>query len=396
MTDRYDALQERLMSLYEESSNTIEAQIMLWETIRKEQVLLYYGRKEGYKNFGLQPIPNLAVSEYRAKEAIQQVLLLKSLQKSAFGREEWTLTDTSAELTHTAPRNTFKKGPFTVNVYFDHNANNMFPYTQWNWLYVQDDNDMWYKTPGLVDINGLYFEDNSGEKNYFLLFATEAETYGTSGGWTVKYKNETISTSTPVTSSQQRSFSDSFEGSSKGSVSSSGDAVPLPKTTRRKETEEGRPHSTTPTTFTVRRRRRRIQQRERATTTVSLRSERRRAQESQLGVPAGEVGRGHHLVPRTGLKRLERLEAEAGDPPVILVKGSANSLKCWRNRSYKANVPCVKMSTVFRWAECTENNIGANNRMLIAFKNRAQRKVFLKTVRFPKGVSYCFGHLDSL
>ena len=384
------------MSLYEEGPITIEGQIRLWETIRREQVLLYYGRKEGLRNFGLQPIPALAVSEYKAKEAILQVLLLKSLQKSEYGREEWRLTDTSAELTHTPPRNTFKKGPFIVNVYFDHNPDNAFPYTQWEWLYVQNENDEWYKTRGLVDINGLYFEDNHGDKSYFTLFATDAQTYGTSGGWTVKYKNETISTSAPVSSSQQRSFSDSFEGSSKGFVSSSGDAVPLPKTARRKETEEGRPHSTTPTTFTVRRRRRRTQQRERGTTTVSLRSERRRTQESQLGVPAGEVGRGHHLVPRTGLKRLERLEAEAGDPPVILVKGSANSLKCWRNRSYKANVPCVKMSTVFRWAECTENNIGANNRMLIAFKNRAQREVFLKTVRFPKGVSYCFGHLDSL
>nr|AYA93748.1 MAG: E2 protein [Human papillomavirus] len=395
LTERYDALQETLMTLYEEGPKTIEGQIMLWETIRREQVLLYYGRKEGLRNFGLQPIPALAVSEYKAKEAILQVLLLKSLQKSAYGREEWTLTDTSAELTHTAPRNTFKKNPYIVYVYFDHKSDNAFPYTQWEWLYVQNENDEWYKTPGLVDINGLYFEDEHGDKSYFQLFATDAQTYGTSGGWTVKYKNETISTSAPVSSSQ-RSLSDSLEGSSKGFVSSSGDTVPASKTTRRKEQEEGGPSSSIiSTTSTIRRRRGRHQQ-GKPTTNRSLRSQRGGPQEAGLGIPASEVGRGHRLVPRTGPKGLARLKAEAGDPPVILVKGAANCLKCWRNRCYKANAPCLTMSTVFRWAGLADKSIGANNRMLIAFQNKTQRQIFLDTVTFPKGVTHCLGFLDSL
>ena len=383
------------MNLYEENPNTIEAQIEIWQTIRQEQVLFYYGRKEGYRSFGLQPLPNLAVSEYRAKEAIQQVLLLKSLQKSPFGREEWTLTDASAELIHTVPKNVFKKQPYIVNVWFDHNPDNSFPYTQWNWLYAQDDNDMWYKTPGLVDINGLYFEDSNGDKNYFLLFATEAETYGTSGGWTVKYKNETISTSAPVSSSQ-RSLSESLQGPVKGSVSSSGDAVPPSKTPRRKEAEEGRPSSTTTATTSAGRRRRRGEQQGERGTTVSLRSKRRREEETDSGLSPRQVGRRHTLVPRTGLGRLERLKAEAGDPPIIIVRGAANNLKCWRNRCYKANVPCMQMTTVFRWVGTDDPTIGAGNRMLIAFKNQAQRQLFLETVSFPKGSSYSLGQLNAL
>lgn len=381
------------MNLYEENPNTIEAQIEIWQTIRQEKVLLYYGRREGYRNFGLQPLPNLAVSEYQAKEAIQQVLLLKSLQKTIYGREAWTVTDTSAELIHTAPRNTFKKGAYIVNVWFDHNPDNSFPYTQWDWLYIQDDADNWYKTQGLVDINGLYFEDSNGDKSYFLLFADEAQKYGTSGGWTVRYKHETISTSAPISTSQ-RSLSESLEGPVKGSVSSSGDTVPPSKAARRQEQEEGRPSSTTPTTSDLRRRRRRRQQRER-TTTVSLRSERGGAQESDIGVPAGQVGRRHTLVPRTGLSGLERLKAEAGDPPIIIVKGLANGLKCWRNRCMKANVPCLQMSTVFRWAN-SNPSVGLNNRMLIAFRSISQRKLFLETVSFPKGATFALGQLNSL
>lgn len=378
------------MTLYEENSKSIDAQIALWETIRKEQVLSYYGRKEGLKNFGLQPLPMLAVSEYRAKEAIQQVLLLKSLKNSPFGREEWGLTDTSAELTHTAPRNAFKKDPYVVTVLFDHDPDNTFPYTNWNALYLQDDNDMWYKTPGKVDINGLYYEDKNGDKNYFQLFATEAETYGKGEGWTVKYKHETISTSAPVSSSQEPLF-DSLQGSAKGSVSSSGDAVSQPKTPRRQEGEEGRASSTTETPPAVRRRRR-GEQGEPSTT----RSKRRRKEKSDFELSAREVGRGHHLVPRSGLTRLERLEAEARDPPIIIVKGGANQLKCWRYRCKKGLVPCLTMSTVFKYSQISTSTVPRNHRMLVAFKSNNQRQLFLDTVSIPKGATYSLGNLAAL
>ena len=389
MTKRYDALQERIMTLYEEGSSSIDAQIELWDLIRKENVLCYYGRKEGYKNYGLQPLPNLAVCEYKAKEAIQQGILLKSLRDSPYGREDWTLNTTSAELTHTAPRNAFKKGPYTVDVYFDNNPDNSFPYTNWDALYVQDENDMWYKTPGKVDINGLYFEDNHGDKTYFTIFATDAQRYGTTGEWTVHYKNETLSTS--ITSSQA-TLSGSVQGSAKGSVSSTGDATSSTKNPRRREIEEREPSSTTPSSPDLRRGRRRGgeqrgEQRE-------PRAKRRRTEESISGVSAGQVGRRHTTVSRTGLTRLSRLEAEARDPPFILVKGCGNNLKCWRYRFKKSNTLFTNISTVFRWVE--NDFPGCNHRMIITFKHESQRSMFLKTVQLPKGSSYALGSVDSL
>lgn len=380
------------MTLYESAPNTIDAQIEIWELIRKENVYYYYGRKEGYKHFGLQPIPVLSVSEYKAKEAIQQVLLLKSLKQSQYGREEWTLTNTSAELTHTQPKNAFKKNPYIVDVYFDHKAENSFPYTNWDSLYIQDDNDEWYKTPGLVDINGLYFEDKYGVKNYFVIFATDAQTYGTTGEWTVYYKNQTISTSSASTS--QGSLSGSFEGSSRGVVSSSRDAIPAPETPRRQKGEEGRASSTTDTPPTLRRRRRRPsgQQRESSTT----RTKRRRLEAETSAVSPGQVGSRHTSVPRRNLSRLERLEAEAKDPPVILVTGAANQLKCWRWRCKKAKVPCKCISTVFSWAGNSSDNCAHNHKMLIAFVSREQRELFRASVKFPQGTSFSYGNLNAL
>lgn len=378
------------MTLYEEGSKNIDDQIELWDLIRKENILCYYGRKEGYKNFGLQPLPTLMVCEYKAKEAIQQGLLLKSLKKSPFGKEEWPLTDTSAEIVHTSPPNTFKKHGYTVDVHFDNNPENSFPYTSWDALYVQDENDDWYKTAGKVDINGIYYEDKQGDKNYFVVFAADAQRYGTTGQWTVYYKNETLSTSTPITSSPEP-LSGSVQGSAKVS-STSWDTAPSSKSPRRTETEEGRPSSTTSSTppkLRSGRRRGGTQQGE-------PRSKRRRAEESDIGVPPGQVGRRHTSLPRAGLSRLARLEEEARDPPVILVKGGANQLKCWRNRFKKSNSLCWYISTVFRWAGTNTFHEINQHRMLLAFKSNRQRDIFLATVSLPKGTSFALGSLDSL
>ena len=373
------------MTLYEEGAKTIDAQLDHWKIIRQQYVLFYYARKEGYKNLGLQVLPTLAVSEYKAKEAIQQTLLLESLKKSRFGNEEWTLSDTSAEITLTPPRNTFKKKPFIVDVWFDHNPENSFPYTNWDFIYFQDEQENWHRASGEVDINGLYFVDSHGDKNYFVIFAGDVERYSNSGQWTVKFKNQTISS----VDSSQRPLSDI---SPQGSVSSSGDSFAEPTTTtsRRNKGEEGLPHSTTPASPDLRRgqRRRREQQREQPT---RGRSKRRREEEQAFGVTPGQVGRRHHTVSRRHLTRIERLTEEARDPPIILVKGGGNNLKCWRYRITKSNRLFEQMSTVFRW---TGSDFG--HRMLISFRDTEQRTLFLKTTSLPKGCTFALGYLDSL
>lgn len=363
------------MELYEAGETTLEAQIEHWRIVRKQYVYMYYGRKENIRAFGLQPLPNLATSEYKAKEAIHQLLLLESLQKSPFRNEAWTLSDTSAELTLTAPRNTFKKDPFIVDVWFDDNSSNSFPYTNWNRIYYQDEKDMWHVAKGDADINGLFYIDHANERNYFTLFAPDVERFSTTGRWTVHFKNQTISS---ITSSPRPS-------SSQGSVTSSRDAIPTTKTvTRRDKGKEGSPSSTTPST-PIRRRRRRGEQGE----SPSGRRP-KRLREAYSGVPASEVGRGSHTVPRRGLTRTERLTAEAEDPPIIIVKGGANNLKCWRYR-HKNSSLCDKISTVFKW---TGSSLG--NRMLISFLSVHQRALFLKTIPLPKGCTYSLGSLQSL
>jgi len=380
LTRRFDALQDSLMELYEAGETNLEAQIKHWKIIRKQYVYMYYARKEGYKHLGLQPLPTLLTSEYKAKEAIQQLILLESLQKSSFRDEEWTLSDTSAELTLTAPRNTFKKMPFIVDVWFDHLQSNSFPYTNWDRIYYQDEGDNWHVAQGKADVNGLYFDDYTGQRNYFTLFAPDGERFSSTGEWTVNFKNETISS---VNSSQGPSSNISPQGF----VTSSGDAVPRSTTfpSRRDKGKEGVPSSTTPSTPELRRGRRRREQRE-----SPSRRRPKRVRQNSGGVSPSEVGRGTSTVPRSGLTRTQRLTEEARDPPILIVKGGANNLKCWRYR-HKNSSLFDQMSTVFKWV-----GHDSGNRMLISFRSIQQRSLFLKVVHFPKGCTYALGYLDSL
>lgn len=373
------------MELYEAGEKTLAAQIEHWTIIRKQYVTMYYARKEGYKNLGLQPLPTLAIAEYKAKEAIHQLLLLQSLQKSQFANEEWTLSETSAETTLTPPRNTFKKDAYIVDVWFDHNPANSFPYTNWNRIYYQDTSDMWHVAEGKADINGLYFDDYTQERQYFVVFAPDVERYSNTGEWTVKFKNETISS---VTSSQRPTSNISIQGLVTSTRDTTKDTVDCPKTpSRRDKGQEASPSTTTPSTPELRRRRRR--RREQGESPYRRGPKRVRAT-STTAVPAREVGRGSSSVPRRGLTRVERLAAEARDPPIIILKGGANHLKCWRNRNNNSNL-FLEMSTVFRWV-----GKDSGNRMLIAFSSENQRTQFLNTVNLPKGCSFAFGALESL
>ena len=387
LKERLDVLQDALMTLYETGPTDLKSQIKHYELLRKESALEYYARKEGYTTLGLQHLPTLQVSEHNAKTAIRMSLILQSLAKSPYAKETWTMPDTSADRYDSPPRNCFKKDSFEVEVWFDGDPKNAFPYINWRWIYYQDDHDMWHKVKGETDYNGLYFTEKDGTKTYFILFSSDAGRYGNAGYWTVNVDNEQIFPS--VASSSRRSSPVSPK-----TIGDSDRRPPSPTADTETPKEDGRRSipqeeaSTSSATRTPRRRRRRGGEGEPTS------SKRRRRGERDF-VSAEEVGRSHRSVPRTGLSRIERLEEEARDPPIIVVKGPANPLKCWRYRcekKYKSFY--VYMTTVFRWI--TNEVALADGRVLIAFANTNQRTRFIATVPLPKGASMCMGNLECL
>nr|AYA94698.2 MAG: E2 protein [Human papillomavirus] len=386
LTARFVAQQDIQLTLIEKESTKLEDHIAYWESVRKEMVLAYYSRKEGYNRLGLQPLPVTTVSEYRAKEAIKIVLLLKSLNKSAFANEPWTLSEVSAEILNTSPKNCFKKQPFNVTVYFDNNANNSFVYTSWNFIYYEDDNNIWHKTEGLVDSNGLYYKDYTGDLNYFQLFQPDAEKYGQTGQWTVKFKDQTLfasisSASRAVPESSNEAFGSTTDPTTSSQVSRK----------RHRETEEDT-DTESPTSSTLSGLRRRRREPRKSTTTTRG----RRGTSHNSAPTPEEVGSGSRSLPRTGLPRLRRLQEEARDPPLIILKGHPNTLKCWRYRSHNRYPHLFQAcSTVFHWVGDNADK-HESARVLLAFVDDTQRQTFIESVTLPKGTEYALGQLNSL
>lgn len=427
----FDALQDQILKIYEEEKTDLATQLRHWQLTRRSHATLYFARKHGIKRLGMQPTPALAVSEANGKEAIEMTMLISSLMQSPFANESWTLQDTSAELVlHTAPKRAFKKLPYTVTVWFDNNPDNTFPYVNYRLLYVQDENDLWYKAEGHADYTGLYFIDANGDKAYFKLFGEDAQTYGTSGHWSVHFNNTTLyppasssrpppaGSSTGIIVIDSDSGGEELPSTSEDQYSSTDQAVTRVQTTLQSEEETertGRGHTKSPKKVGVQRRGQGEGQGERGSPPVkrakadSSGGSGRRGARGGGGTGAGggrrgggrgspvsaaEVGSRHTSVTERHLSRLKRLQEEARDPPVISVQGPPNSLKCWRYRLKKSCDYYEEVTTVFKWL--SKKHGPRSSRILIAFNSDLQRQRFLTYVTIPKNCTVSFGHFDAL
>lgn len=453
LSERFTALQEKLMDIYESGLETLEAQIEHWQLLRQEQVLLNFARRNGVLRLGYQPVPSLATSETKAKDAIGMVLLLQSLQTSKYAEETWSLVQTSLETVRSPPENCFKKEPQTIEVVFDGDPENRMIYTVWNWIYFQNTEDIWQKVKGQVDYEGAFYMEGT-HKHYYLKFENDANRFSTTGLWEVHVNQDTVFT--PVTSSTPQAGS---KLSPLPSDSTSRQSVPSTSTaTSTKQRRYGRKRSS-PTATTTRRQRqrtretqqktKRLRSRTRSRTRSRSRSrssgrqetdyvrgrgqggrgrererERGRADSSnrtsqgggrsgrrpqtrsrsrsggspnRVGVAPSEVGTTLHSVGTTGHGRLGRLLDEAKDPPVILLRGEANQLKCYRYRARKKHKGNYKyFSSTWSWIGEHSNDRIGRARMLVTFISTHQRELFLDTMKLPQGVDWSYGNFDSL
>lgn len=390
LSARFAAQQEIQLNLIEKESNDLKDHLDYWRAVRAENVIAYYARKENITRLGLQPLPTTAVTEYKAKEAINMQLLIQSLMKSPFAMERWTLAETSAETINSSPKNCFKKSPFIVNVWFDNDERNAFPYTCWDYIYYQDDENTWHKTQGLVDHDGCYYKESNGDSVYFVLFHPDAIKYGNTGLWTVKFKNKTISASVTSSSRHSNPSPESRVGPSTFSSPES------PGGRLQDKSQNSNTESPSSSTSGLRHRRGRREPGESGTTNETPK---RRGTKRKLGADStptpSQVGTRSETLARHGYTRLGRLQAEAWDPPVALFTGHQNNLKCWRNRcSTKYSGLFLCFSSVWKWLG--PNADGGASKVLVAFTNTSQRELFLSTVHIPKGTTVTYGNLNSL
>lgn len=423
----YESLQEQILNLYEEENTDLESQLKHWRLQRRSSAVQYYARQQGLKRLGMQPVPSLASSEASGKTAIEMTILIHSLLQSPFANESWTLQDTSADLVlNTAPKRTFKKLPFNVEVWFDNDASNTFPYVTFRLVYARDENDQWYKTEGQVDYNGMYIIEANGDKAYYKLFSEDAAIYGHTGMWTVHFNNHILFPPSSSSRTPPGSPAAIVISSDEDDATLPEDPNPIPQASRgpssavQSQEESERlwgPQAESPPPVGIRERSERRQggqqgepssppvKRAKADSSGGIR---RRGARGGGGTGGGgrreagggsaptaeEVGSRHRSVDERGLSKLRRLQEEARDPLIIIVQGPANCLKCWRYRLHKHSDLFDYCTTVFRWIG---NPCGAaDSRILLSFKSSTQRQKFVSYVRTPKHCKFSFGSLDSL
>lgn len=401
MAARLDVLQDHLLNVYETGARDLDTQITYWQHNRKIAAILYTARQQGYRFLGLQPVPPLQTSEHNGKSAIQMLIYLNSLKDSEYANEEWSLSDTNAELVlHTEPKDTFKKQAYIVEVWFDNDPENANIYTNWDRIYYQDSQENWRVASGKVSHEGLYYEDaETGQQVLFQLFAPDAQRFGNTGLWTVKYKTATISSVVSSTSrwpgdpeetdgysSTTARHTETRQASGSGSVGRQQETTASPRRATTTISSRGSPRG--------RGVRLGSRQGERPDSTGPDTRAKRRSR-SRSPISPEEVGSRHQTVRGTAATRLGRLQADARDPPALLVKGQPNILKCWRNRNNKySNRLFTRMSTVWRWLGDDKDQW--HSRLLIAFDSVTQRERFLKTIKLPKGCVAVYASLDSL
>nr|WJJ59281.1 MAG: E2 protein [Arctocephalus gazella papillomavirus 2] len=187
---RLDALQEQQMTMLEEESETLEAQVAYWGLVRQEQALLYCARQAGIISLGLCAVPPQHITKERAREAIGMHMRLQSLLNSGFGSLPWNMKETSMERLNAPPEGTFKKRGQPVRVLYDGDPNNAMQYVLWKDIFVYME-ETWVQLQGHADNLGLYYV-SEGHKTYYVDFASDAKKYGSTGAWTVLTQNATM------------------------------------------------------------------------------------------------------------------------------------------------------------------------------------------------------------
>lgn len=385
LTQRFDALQEKLMEIYEKDSRDLEVMTSHWGLQREEQALLHCARSKGVLRVGFQPVPPLKVSEQKAKAAIEMHLTLQSLQKSAYSNEDWTLSQTSRESYMTPPRHCFKKQGQTVEVTFDGDSANSMLYTMWGRVYYQMDDGSWSVASSSVDYYGIYYNDSEGRPHYYVKFAEDAQKYSKTGTWHVRSNDKTLSA--PVTSTCASPTRDRSRSPRRNTEEVDSTTPP------------GRRYSISPPPAVPPRIRFRGGgggggEREYYPFGRSASSE---AWSGSPGSPTRPVGRRPPQPPQgTPTEASHRLLWGPRDPTVLVAKGDANTLKCWRNRCRKIHAGSfVAFSTTWQW--CGDGNYRqGRHRLHILFSSSQQLDQFLGQVKVPKGVEVHRSTFDGL
>ncbi|AAM46855.1 E2 [Psittacus erithacus papillomavirus 1] len=359
LRESLERLQRREAEILEQDPTDLQTITEYWENVKKQHLLLYAAGQKGYKQLGLQRVPPLHVSEQEARDGILMVVLLRSLLGTPHALRTWSLGEWGPRLFRTPPDG-LKFGPHTVRVFYCNDPSTETEYPYWDsYLFYDPTTGEWTEGIGGYDNVGIWHETING-RGYHMIWRDEARRV--CGGNQVTWELST-------------SDRDSLDGIPPPLLESTRVESPEPATEPETPSPPqlsnyalGDPPNIRGGSNSARTRSRRIRTRGTGTDTPT-------------GIRPEDVGTARTTV-RGGGTRLDRLIAEAKDPPGLCFVGRTGQLKTIRYRVQTGPYNVTRISTTWHWIGDGEHL----SRMIILFNDSHQREVFARAFRVVSGV----------
>nr|AEI61849.1 early protein E2 [human papillomavirus 67]CAD1807513.1 early protein E2 [human papillomavirus 67]CAD1807564.1 early protein E2 [human papillomavirus 67]CAD1807714.1 early protein E2 [human papillomavirus 67]CAD1807826.1 early protein E2 [human papillomavirus 67] len=363
ISTRLNAVQEKILDVYEANKKDLCTQIEHWRLRRIECALYYKAKEMGLARIGHQVVPPMSVTKAKACQIIELQMALQTLNETQYSNDEWTLQSTSLELWLCEPKKCLKKKGETVTVQYDNNKENTMEYTSWNEIYIVKDS-VWTVVVGKVDYMGLYYIYET-EKTYYVQFETDAKKYSKQNIWEVHVGAQVIVCPTSMFSNEISTTevaariphaTETYTPATTACTKEEHKQAPAKR--RRPDVPDFCNNSQHPTKLLCR----------------------------QRSVDCTSVG----LVPGPQCTNKGRSVCAPNTAPIVHLKGDPNSLKCLRYR-LKCNTDLYcHMSSTWHWTsgKHTKTKEGI---VTVTYASETQRQQFLNSVRIPPTVQIVCG-----
>lgn len=387
--ERLRAAQEVQMDLIEKMSCRLQDHVSYWSAVRNENTLLYAARKAGLKTLGHWPVPSLAASANRARDAIKMQQLCAELAKTEWGEEMWSLADASLERYHAPPEYCLKKGARVVEVTYDDDVANTFWHTVWTVLYLRTE-EGWSAATGGTDGEGLYYQTVDGERTYYHFYGSDPHLSSPPTKWEVKDKDMVYVSSTSPSPSPSSSphFSETPDGGSGSSCGHHGDH-------RSGSSSGGTHHSNLPSrrVFTGGPGTIRSPLSTAHAFVTSAGSSQRIPTPSDLQSARAPTPERAPESPEAPSPDSSQESAESSTPifggtqPCLLLTGGSNQVKCHRHKCKRYHRRKYGHMTTTFWfvGEQGSQRLGQAS-LLVTFVSTEQRQSFMRDISHPRGI----------
>lgn len=338
-------------------------------------MLITAAARQNIRYIGMQRVPPARVAEQEAKDAILMTIVIGSLINSPFAHLSWDMSDFSPLLFRQAPES-IKRDGRTVRVTFCNDPDTTTEYPYWlKYLFLGDGE--WTEAEGGVDAVGIWY-DSGGHRVYVTHWRDEAARMcpGQSPAWSIMSDRLNDLSLQTVLDAEAGPYEEPALESTRRDSPDRSRTVSPPELTRYSPIRPRGAADRRRRTATSTQRAERTAERQRSRTRGRQGTTRTRAAPRATAVRPEDVGTVRTTDYRRGQSRVERLIADARDPPCLVFEGYTGQLKTIRHRLRTGQFAHLHVSSTWHWVGRDGPD---RSKIIVAFRSEQERDTFART-----------------